>query len=838
MTANRSAPLPAEPESVRALPGVRTPPGEGFSRPAPEAGRSAPWRESAGIALISLATLMFELVVNKALSFSTWGVLGYMVIGSAIFGFSIAGVAIALWAPQRRHPLDTLLAGAAFVFSAGVVGSYVVMNVVPFNFENLLSHPVRQLAAFTAWYLALLVPFTATGFIVALLLLCRKERANRLYAADLVGAGVGCLIVVPLFPLVGPSGQYLVCAAVGAAVTLLFARGRTLRLAAAIVLPLALLAAPFAESVFPVQSHENKRGRMRDLEAGFITRSLWSFLSKIEVAERPARPTGMIWFDGGLMESGIDRWDGSWDAVRAADKNRGANSIAWRIAPWRSGLIIAPAGGRELRSALAWGQGTVTGVELDSSVVRLVSSGLDEYLGGLFNDPRVRLVNDEGRSFVRRSREPWDVIQSISAYSVTAIQSGALNLASSYLMTAEAYDDYLSRLTPNGVLSLSRDYDTRVFFTGWEALERRGLDPAPRLVLLRNDDYTLGRNTLLLRLEPFTEEQLATVREICRDRALAVNYAPPALMRAVDEGLLETEPRTRRILEEFVAAGPVGRAAFYARFPYNQAPVTDDRPFFDHIARLGLDLKAAPDLLTEELESTTAHRAYVPRLPIGIAANLAVLVEAAVLAAACLIVPLGLMKAEGIRTRRQRLALVYFLALGAGFIWIEIVLLKKFILFLGSPVYSISVVLAVLLVSAGLGSWFSERLGGSLARRLTGLAIALALGTALLTWAYPPLFAAWLGLSFPLRLAAAVVLIAPAGFVLGMPMPVGLSFLSEVSPETIPWAWAVNGYMTVVGVSTASLVAMRTGFTTLLALSLVIYLAGFVALARARHADG
>src|SRR5262249_4393688 len=162
--------------------------------------------------------------------------------------------------------------------------------------------------------------------------------------------------------------------------------------------------------------------------------------------------------------------------------------------------------------------------------------------------------------------------------------------------------------------------------------------------------------------------------------------------------------------------------------PYGLAPVTDDAPFFDHIAWLGTDLRKEPDLLSEELEETTRHRSYIPRLPIGIAANLVVLGEAAVLALLFLIFPLWRMRSEGVATGRQRLFLVFFLSLGAGFIWIEIVLLKKFILFLGSPVYSISVVLAALLVSAGCGSWLSERLRGSVARRLAALAVALAAG--------------------------------------------------------------------------------------------------------------
>lgn len=177
-----------------------------------------------------MATLMFELLVNKALSFSTWGSLGYMIIGSAIFGFSIAGVAIAIWQPHKKYPLNILVSYASFIFACAVISSYVVMNIIPFNFEDILTNTIRQIIFFSAWYLTLLIPFSMTGFIVALLLMSFKEESNRLYAADLVGAGIGCAIVVPLFPLFGAAGQYFLCAALGAICTIIFAWKKLLKI--------------------------------------------------------------------------------------------------------------------------------------------------------------------------------------------------------------------------------------------------------------------------------------------------------------------------------------------------------------------------------------------------------------------------------------------------------------------------------------------------------------------------------------------------------------------------------------------------------------------------------
>jgi hypothetical protein len=785
-----------------------------------------------GIALIAMLTLMFELVVNKALSFSTWGSLGYMIIGSAIFGYSIAGVVIAIWKPHEKYRLSVLMGYASICLSLSIVLCYLTMNVVPFGFGNLLYEPARQMIYFTVWYLVLLLPFSLSGFIVALLLIVFKEHSNRLYAADLIGAGLGCLIVVPLFPLFGASGLYLMCAAMCAICTMIFAYGRLKKvmLSASLLMILLWVAIPLAQSVYPIKSHDIKRDRGRHYEAGFIKYSLWSFLSKIEVAIIPGKDKGMLWFDGGMMQSALDHFDGNYDKEKNSSKVTGPNSLAYRLKPRKNVLIIAPSGGRELRAALTWGAEKITGVELDASVVNLVQHELNDYVGGIFRDNRVSLINDEGRSFVRRSTEQYDTIQFVSAYSVTAIQSGAVDLASSYLMTQEAIHDYLDHLTPEGVLSISRDHSLRLFFSVWQALEQRGLHPAERMVLLRNDGSTLSRYTVLVKQTPFSPAELQVIKEVSLDR-LPIVYAPPVLMTEVGRtpGLV-SQPKTRRLIEEFIATPLNKRKPFYASFPYRVQPVTDDKPFFNNYRYLLQDIRKHPDRLTEEHDEYIHKKAYIPNLPLGSIAQLVVLAEAAVFAVLFLIFPLWKFKSDGIQTRAQKLSMVHFLSLGLGFISIEVVLLKIFVLFVGSPVYSIAVVLFAMLVFAGLGSFFSEWLRGGLVRKLLLVGCPLVVLVLCISFLYPSLFQNLLSLPLLSRMLATVVLIAPIGFVLGMPFPIGLQVLAQTSPNSIPWAWAMNGYATVVGISSIALISLQIGFAALLICALGVYLLGFLCL--------
>lgn len=785
-----------------------------------------------GISLISMATLMLELLVNKALSFSTWGSLGYMIIGSAIFGFSIAGVVIAIWQPQKKYSISLLISYSAITFSISVSTCYIIMNLIPFNFENIFSHTIKQIFYFTIWYLSLLVPFSMTGFIIVLLLMEFKDKSNRLYAADLIGAGLGCIIVVPLFPLFGASGQYLLCAALGAICAIIFSykKLQNVMTISMILLFLFIILSPFVQSIYPVKTHQEKRRRGEHFAAGYIQEAMWSFLSKIEVAIPPDKRRGMIWFDGGLMQSAIDRFDGNYEKAKRSKLMNQATSIPYQMKKRKQVLIIAPAGGRELRASLVWGAEKVIGVELDYSVVKLVKRDLNKYLGGIFNNERVKIINDEGRSFVRRSKEKYDVIQFISAYSVTAIQSGAVDLSSSYLMTEEAFEDYLQHLTKDGILHIARDLNLRLFFTAWSVLEKMGLDPSNRIALLKG--ATLGRNTLLVKLEPFEPFELETIKQICLINKMPINYAPSLLMNKVDNNnsALVSEKKTRMIIEMFIKTSPDERESLHATFPYKTWPVIDDKPFYDNIRYLGKDVKKVPKFVTEEVEEYTNDTMYVPMVPIGYVPRIVVLSEAVVFALLFLIFPLWMLKSDGISLKWQKVSMLYFLSLGLGFIWIEIVLLKKFILFLGSPVYSIAVILFAMLISAGLGSLFSERLTTTLRYKLIFVASALISFVLLVTFLYPLSFRLCLGFPLIVRIFISVILIAPIGFILGIPFPVGLHFLSNKNPETIAWAWAVNGYATVVGVSTSAFLAMQTGFAMLLWISVGVYLFGFVSL--------
>jgi hypothetical protein len=163
----------------------------------------------------------------------------------------------------------------------------------------------------------------------------------------------------------------------------------------------------------------------------------------------------------------------------------------------------------------------------------------------------------------------------------------------------------------------------------------------------------------------------------------------------------------------------------------------------------------------------------------------------------------------------------------------DIGLMQRCVLFLAHPAYSIPVVLGTLLVSSGAGSLLAPRLPFPPALRLQRCLFAVAVVLVLLLFALGPVFNACLGLAFTARVGITMALLAPAGFVMGMPFPLGLAMAEKLGTAVVPWAWGINGGMSVLGSVLAIIVAMGTGFTWVLALAAMLYVVAVYAARRA-----
>jgi hypothetical protein len=794
-------------------------------------------RHYVGLFLLSVAMLILELSLTRVLSVALWYHFSFLVISTALLGFGAAGVTLAVRRDLRENArLDRALAVLALAFGVATVASFWLMQRIPFDPFSLFTDR-RQLAFMPAYYLAIATPFYCGGLAVGLLLTRGSGAVNRLYAVDLVGAGLGCAAIAVIMPALGGSGSVLLAAAIGliAAAVFGFAQARATS-AIALLLGLFTFAGAFtADRLIPITVTRNKTTREHPIY------SAWNTISKVDVYDVAPRPPAnepgyrAIIIDAGTAATFLDDLRPS---VRAYLNQRQKDSdypsgIAYIGKPRPKLLIIGSGAGQQVLDGLHYGASSITAVEINPIIVDLTSRRMNDYWGGLFHQPEAQLITEEGRSYVRRSHDRYDAIISRHTISNAAIASGALSLAENYVLTREAFEDYLDHLEDDGVLYFTRPESqiARLFSTAREVLGQRGVSDisaqvfAYRLIplsgpLVGRPAFTAG---FLLKKSPWTQAELDGIRALLlsgQTRATRVDvlYAPD-------------DPHPGSIYQAIATATDL--PAIYAANATLLAPATDDRPFFNqHLRWSSIRWSTVSDIF----QQGRMGRSALEDRPVAEVTLLVLLVQVTIIATVLILLPLLWWSREGITIPARWSCLVYFAALGFGFILIEIAMLQRFTLFLGQPVYTLAAILASLLVFTGIGSALAERLtqnpSQALLRTIPFLLLMLLL-TALVS---PIVFRSALAFTLPWRIAIAVAMVAPLGVALGVPFPLGLRLAAQKSHALVPWAWGINGFFTVLGSICALILGMAFGFRIVLAIAGACYVLAYGSIAIAGNA--
>jgi Spermine/spermidine synthase domain len=791
-------------------------------------------RHYAGVFSLSLATLLLELALTRVLSVSLWYHFGFLVISMALLGFGASGVTLAVWPRLRdRVDLDRGLALCALAFSVCAALSFRLMQWIPFDpFSVALEH--RQFLYMPVYFVLAAVPFFCSGLAVSLLLARGSEQINRLYGYDLVGAGAGCALIALVLPRFGGTGSILLAACVGALAAGCFAWGSRRMLAAtAVIVSVVLLTASFyGEKVIPIQVSANKR--RSPIHAIY---SAWNTMSLVQVVEFPARgkdpAARRIVIDAGTAATGISdlRPDVRRVLAEHPEQVEQLSKISYAGKANPKILIIGSGGGDQVLAGLQAHASSITAVEINPIINDIVASRMNDFWGSLYHQPEVQLVTDEGRSFMRRSQEKYDAIISVHTISNAAIASGALSLAENYVLTREAIEDYLDHLNPDGAIFFTRPefQIPRLVSTARVVFAERGLGPIDSHVFAFSVEDEMpepGRLSFeagfLLKKSEFQAGELKQIREILTPKNGSGENAPSIkILYAPDERHADS------LCTRIVAAPRIEEV--WQSSDSELVPATDDKPFFNQHTRWSrIRWRTIVDLFSQK-QPAGARMALEDR-PIAEVTLLILLVQSAIVAGLCILLPVALFGRQGLDARGQWGWFAYFAALGIGFIMVEIGLLQRFLLFLGQPVYTCAVVLAGLLIFSGIGSstagkWKTREAWAL--RRVLPSAIAV---IAILSVVTPVVFKACLGFDLTWRIAIAMLLIAPLGFALGMPFPLGLRLAMERSSALGTWAWGVNGFFTVIGTVAALILGMMAGFRMVLLLACASYLGALIAI--------
>jgi hypothetical protein len=780
----------------------------------------------AGLFLTGFSTLLFEVSLTRVLSYTIWHHFAYVVISTALLGYGAAGSLIAVSARLRATEPRKLLAWSAFGSALSSGGAMTLFAVLPLDPMRIFTS-LGQAVLFVAYQMFATVPFFFAGLVLSMAFSSRPANTDRLYFWDLLGAGAGCAVAVALMNLLTPPGATLVSAAGFALAAVAFSLRTPLRSAAACVSAGLVIASLFGARL-PFKPAESKH-LVPEMKHWVPIVSRWTALFHTEVLEdrRLGPPLG-----------DEDEWGVSRHKARNVQHMRFViNHDASAGAPLydlRQGgldhldhhvlrfpyfvanqrprvLVIGVGAGRDVVTALRNGASRVTAVELDGATVQIVKNEMNGVLKGLFHRPDVELVNSEGRHFIKTTDQRFDVIQLTGVDTLAAAFSGAYVLAENYLYTVEAFHDYLDHLRPGGVLSFATgDFDAnqpkataRMVSVARQALLERGHErPQDHMAVI--DSQTL-LSEIMIKEGGFSKNEVSSLFLHAYDLQFVARLlpggvgAPPYVQLASLDG-----PARQRLFEAL---------------RYDVTPTTDDRPFFFAYYRWS-------DLLSRDFlgpDHTTAMGQLVLVL-LGLILTL--------LGGLFILGPLLPGRLPDVPKRTALGVLGYFLAIGVGFMLFEISLMQRFVLFLGHPTYSLSITLASLLASLGLGSFLSRRWLGKERTALPAGVLAIAALAAFYILLLPRIQAALLESSFTTRALASVLLLCPLGLVAGMFFPLGIFVAARADTRLVPWAWGINGCASVTGTVTAVLLAMSYGFQAVWMLSVVIYAAGTAALLR------
>jgi len=769
------------------------------------------------VALVSTVIFLLQITVTRLFSATMYYHFAFLAIALALFGSGASGVLVYALGP-RLAPLGTprALAAASLLLAATAAAAVPVILGHPFSPVDPPAVTLRRLALV---YGTTALPFFFGGAAISLAVARFPRSMSRLYLFDLGGAAAGCLLVIPLLDRLGAIDTVLLAAVLGWLAAAVFAGacdgvapGWPLDRRDWVAIGLVGVA---VVGLFAVNRSTGRMGvRLAKglRETGHVLFEKWNSFSRVTVWGSFTDPAVLLMIDADagtlLLRDPRVADPRAWVAGRV-------EALAYHLKPGARALVIGAGAGADVVMARALGAGEVTAVEVNPIIARDVASSepFRSWSGAVYEQPGVRLVVDEARSFIRSSRERYDVIQATMVDTWAATAAGAFALTENNLYTVEAFGDYLDRLAPGGVVSFTRwhaeppDQLLRLVTIARAALAERGeTDAASRLVIVRGpgeEARARAPATVLLKASPFTDAELDEVEAVAARAGFVLLYTP------------RTRPPGDLLrLVEAPDPGAVWRA-----LPRDVSPTRDDRPFFFQTVRLaGLaDLRLGGD---DEWQKTN----------LGTLVLVAVGVFTLLSTVTFILLPLGFVRRRTGPTGLRPSWLTGFAGLGLGYVVVEVVLVQKCILFLGHPVYALSVVLFSLLAWSALGSLASgrvaeERLPAFLPRALAGVALLVAAYSAVLS----PLFGALVGLPRPARVAIAAVLLAPLGMALGTPMPSAVRLLGLAAARAVPWAWGVNGAASVLGSVAALILALGAGFDRALLVGAGSYLLALAA---------
>ena len=793
------------------------------------------WLES-GVFLLNGVGIAYQVVLMRVFSIGQWHHFAYMVISIAMLGFGASGALLAVLRPRLEPRLPRWIVAASAGFALSLVFCYAVSQRMPFETSKLATQP-GHVWWLLALYLVLALPFFLLSSALTLAFFSVPARVDRLYAVNMLGSGAGAAGVLLLLQCFHPQMLPYGLAFLAAMAYLLMAIATRAKVWPHVAVTLVGVGAVAWYGITPIRISEYKGlsyalqlPEATVLDEVYSPASVLTAVAADQLRDTPGQignypmsefgelPNQVgLFFDAGAMspvlhDEGYPRRFTYLDYVTSA--------AAYRVVDAPRTVVLAAGGGTYVWSALWHGAPHVTAVDSDPSVLRLMQGPLRAFSGGLYTRGEVMPVFAEGRGFLETHDERYDLISVPALGSFSASSSGVYALNENYLLTVEAIEVYLTRLTDRGVLAIDswlqmppRD-GIKLFATAAAACRAMGFEePERHLAMLRS----WNNATLLATRQPLSDSAIGALRTFAAERGFDLCWLP---------GMRPEEANRYTLLDQpyyYDAAQAILRGdadVYYDACAYYVEPPTDRRPYFSRF----FTWNTVPELLK--------HRTFdwVSRVEWGYVALVATLAQAVLVSLICIVLPLVALAPRTKGQRGKGAVVVTFGGLGLAYIMLEMAYIQQFVRFLTYPVYAVAAVLTAFLVFSGLGGLWLSRVPTDRRDRATAVAMtALALVALAYLLVLPRVLQPMIALPVLAKAVVTVALLAPLAFCMGVPFPAALQRVSAGRPGLLAWAWGINGCLSVVGTSFATLIAIHTGFPTVVLAALTAYAIAYAA---------
>lgn len=769
-----------------------------------------------GLFTTSMAILLLELALTRIFSVTMWYHFAFLTITLAMLGISIAWAMV--FTAKRFFSAELFprrLSQASFAFALSITLAIVTYLLIPWKFET----PYQIFFSLLGSFALLLLPFLAGGLVLAQVMTHFSFATPRLYLYDLAGAGLGCLVVVPLLYILSGPNVIILASLLSALGGLFFSISFKKRkmVASFLVLSLLFIALITGNQVSPFIKIINTKTGLKENQiderwtpiAYILLRSESNLYHGWGMSQKFSGyfPPEMVIEQDAAAGTPIVQFDGDYSKLKYLSYD--VTSAVYNMTQPENVFIVGPGGGRDILTAKYFNAKRVVVVELNPAIVELVNDKYGEYSGKPYSLPGVETHIGEARSYLAHSAEHFDLLHISMIDSWAANISGAYVLSENNLYTTEAFGIYLDHLSEDGFLSVSRWYmgeqhgeTMRLVALAIKALKERGVEDVESHILIVHYRTVA---TLIVKNSPITSEELTEMEKACQEKDFEILAGPGGI--GADAVLVSM-------------LSPGGYEKVIASYPIEITPPVDDRPFFFQMQPLG-------QFFTDLHESSSGN--LKPNSQAGFILN-SMLLLVLVFCVGFIIIPLQITQRKkmglGRALSRYGREIGYFSLLGLGFMLTEVALLQRYILFLGHPVYAAATVLFCLLLSAGFGSRASGRLlqDKRLAQTLRILLAVVALLVLLNRLFLGDLFQMLQGIPLAMKFALSAVLLGTLGFFMGMAFPSGIRLLlARKGEEMVPWVWGINGSFSVLASILAIFLAIYFGYSYALLAGMVAY---------------